>query len=248
MYLFNNKNIPLFFVGIFITPLTSVAQTTNEQDYENYRDSIPVVQLKMISRSKDEKNGPLGQTHIVEHISYTDKLNKELTDNKVPFQYLTYEYGDGKFDTYPFELVNEVLPTIEGINPDYDRRYDKAFQKMIFKLFSPIDLTKKEIYAMGSQREGVYIQDINTNKKYVFNKICFDSKCALGQVFYIFNPRNYDMTGMLYDGCSFIRDNITGSDMRTKKLLEKYIASQNALDYSYAPEACRKRSSIAKGE
>ncbi|MDN3454751.1 hypothetical protein, partial [Psychrobacter sp. APC 3350] len=91
-----------------------------------------------------------------------------------------------------------------------------------------------------------YIQDINTDKKYVFNEICFDSKCAIGQVFYIFDPKKYEMTGMLYDGCSFIKDNITGKNQRTKELLQKYIDVQDPLDYSYAPSACKKRLSIVK--
>lgn len=246
MYLFNNKNLYLFFICTFTTPFVSASQTTNEQDYQSYRDSIPVVQLKMIARSQDEENEPLEQAYISDSTSYTDKLNIKLALDNVPFRYLAYEYDNGKFTTYPFELVNEVLPTIEGSNSNYDSRYDKAFQKMISKLVSPIDLNRKEIYAMGSQQEGVYIQDINTNKKYVFNEICFDSKCALGQVFYIFNPQNYEMTGMLYDGCSFIKNNITGSDRRMKELLKKYIVSQNALDYSYAPSACKKRLSIVK--
>ena len=246
MYLFNNKNLCFFSIFLFTTPFISVAQITNEEDYQSYRDSIPVVQLKIIPNSKEEVNESFNQTNEPDSMSYTDKLNKELAINEVPFRYVDYEYGDGKFTTYPFELVNEKLPTIEGSNPNYDKRYDKAFQKMISKLVSPIDLTHKEIYAMGTQREGVYIQDINTNKKYVFNKICFDSKCALGQVFYIFNPKSYDMTGILYNGCSFIKDNITGSDMRTKLLLQKYIDVQDPLDYSYAPDACRKQLSIAK--
>lgn len=162
-----------------MTPFISVAQTTNEEDYQSYRDSIPRVQLKMIAPSQDEENETSEQAYTSDSISYTDKLNKELAINEVPFRYVDYEYGDGKFTTYPFELVNEKLPTVEGINSNYDSRYDKAFQKMISKLVSPIDLTKKEIYAMGTQQEGVYIQDINTDKKYVFNEICFDSKFAL---------------------------------------------------------------------
>lgn len=246
MYLFNNKNLYLFFIPLFTTPFISLAQTTNEEDYQSYIDSIPRVQLKMIAPSQDEENEPSEQAYTSDSISYTDKINKELAINEVPFRYVDYEYGDGKFTTYPFELVNKKLPMIKGLNPKYDKRYDKAFQLMISELVNPIDLTKKEIYAMGSQQEGVYIQDINTNKKYVFNEICFDSKCALGQIFYIFNPQNYEMTGMLYDGCSFIKDNITGSDMRTKLLLKKYIDGQNPLDYSYAPNACKKRSTIAR--
>ena len=237
MYLFKNKNLCLFSIFLFTTPFISVAQTTNEEDYQSYRDSIPVVQLKIISNSK-EINESFNQTNEPDSISYTDKLNKELAINEVPFRYVDYEYSDGKFTTYPFGLVNEKLPTIEGSNPNYDSRYDKAFQKMISKLVTPIDLSNKELYAMGSQQEGVYIQDINTNKKYVFNEICFDSKCAIGQVFYIFDPKNYEMTGMLYDGCSFIKDNITGKDQRTKELLKKYIDVQDPLDYSYAPGAC----------
>ena len=221
-----------------MTPFISVAQTTNEEDYQSYRDSIPRVQLKMIAPSQDEENETSEQAYTSDSISYTDKLNKELAINEVPFRYVDYEYGDGKFTTYPFELVNEKLPTVEGINSNYDSRYDKAFQKMISKLVSPIDLTKKEIYAMGTQQEGVYIQDINTDKKYVFNEICFDSKCAIGQVFYIFDPQNYEMTGMLYDGCSFVKDNITGDDQRTRELLKKYINIQDPLSYSYASGAC----------
>ena len=246
MQLFNNKNLCLFFICIFTTPFISVAQTTNEEDYQSYRDSIPVVQLKMIPNSKEEANESFNQTNELESDSYTDKLNKELVINEVPFRYIDYEYGDGKFTTYPFELVNEVLPTIEGSNPNYNKRYDKAFQKMISKLINPINLANKELYAMGSQREGVYIQDINTDIKYVFNKICFDNKCALGQVFYIFNPTNYEMTGMLYDGCSFVKDNITGNDQRTRELLQKYIDTQDPLSYSYASGACKKRLSIVK--
>ncbi|MBH0085474.1 hypothetical protein I6E84_04490 [Psychrobacter sp. SCQQ22] len=239
MDLFNNNKICFFSILLFTTPFISVAQTTNEEDYQSYIDSIPVVQLKMIPNSKKEEADESSiQTHELDSMNYTDKLNKELADNKVPFQYLTHEYGDGKFTTYPFELVNEKLPTVEGINSNYDSRYDKAFQKMISKLVSPIDLTKKEIYAMGTQREGMYIQDIDTNKKYVFNKICFDSKCAIGQVFYIFDPQNYEMTGMLYDGCSFVKDNITGDDQRTRELLKKYINTQDPLSYSYASGAC----------
>ena len=237
MYLFKNKNLCLFSILLFTTPFISVAQTTNEEDYQSYRDSIPVVQLKIISNSK-EINESFNQTNEPDSISYTDTLNKELAINEVPFRYVDYEYGDGKFTTYPFELVNEKLPTVEGINSNYDSRYDKAFQKMISKLVSPIDLTKKEIYAMGTQREGVYIRDIDTNKKYVFNKICFDSKCAISQVFYIFDPQNYEMTGMLYDGCSFVKDNITGDDQRTRELLKKYINTQDPLSYSYASGAC----------
>ena len=221
-----------------MTPFISVAQTTNEEDYQSYRDSIPRVQLKMIAPSQDEENETSEQAYTSDSISYTDKLNKELAINEVPFRYVDYEYSDGKFTTYPFELVNEKLPTIEGSNPNYDSRYDKAFQKMISKLVSPIDLSNKELYAMGSQQEGVYIQDINTNKKYVFNEICFDSKCAIGQVFYIFDPQNYEMTGMLYDGCSFVKDNITGDDQRTRELLKKYINTQDPLSYSYASGAC----------
>lgn len=246
MYLFNNKNLYLFFICTFTTPFVSASQTTNEQDYQSYRDSIPVVQLKMIARSQDEENEPLEQAYISDSTSYTDKLNIKLALDNVPFRYLAYEYGNGKFTTYPFELVNEVLPTIEGSNSNYDSRYDKAFQKMISKLINPINLANKELYAMGSQREGVYIQDINTDIKYVFNKICFDNKCALGQVFYIFNPTNYEMTGMLYDGCSFVKDNITGNDQRTRELLQKYIDTQDPLSYSYASGACKKRLSIVK--
>ena len=239
MYFFNNK-IPCFFtIFLFTTPFISVAGKTNEENYQSYRDSIPVVQLKIIPDSKAELDESFNQTNEPESISYTDKLNIKLAINEVPFRYVDYEYGDGKFTTYPFELVNEKLPTIEGINPNYDKRYDKAFQKMISELVHPIDLADKEIYAMGSQREGVYIQDINTNKKYVFNKICFDSKCAAGQAFYIFNPEDYNMTGMLYDGCSFIKDNITGNDQRTRELLQKYIDKQDPLSYSYAPNACK---------
>ena len=246
MYLFNNKNLYLFFIPLFTTPFVSVAQTTNEEDYQSYIDSIPRVQLKIIAPTQDEENEPSEQAYISDSLSYTDKLNIKLALDNVPFRYLTYEYGSGKFTTYPFELVNEVLPTIEGINPNYDKRYDKAFQKMISKLVSRIDLTNKELYAMGSQQEGVYIQDINTDKKYVFNEICFDSKCAIGQVFYIFDPKKYEMTGMLYDGCSFIKVNITGKNQRTKELLQKYIDVQDPLDYSYAPSACKKRLSIVK--
>ncbi|MBH0096163.1 hypothetical protein I6E61_07190 [Psychrobacter sp. NZS113] len=246
MYSFNNKNLCFFSIFLFTTPFISVAQTTNEEDYQSYRDSIPRVQLEMIAPSQDEENEPSEQAYTSDPISYTDKLNKELAINEVPFRYVDYEYGDGKFTIYPFELVNEKLPTVEGINSNYDSRYDKAFQKMISKLVSPIDLTNKELYAMGSQQEGVYIQDINTDKKYVFNEICFDSKCAIGQVFYIFDPKNYEMTGMLYDGCSFIKVNITGKDQRTKELLQKYIDVQDPLDYSYAPSACKKRLSIVK--
>ncbi|WP_201590362.1 hypothetical protein [Psychrobacter fozii] len=179
MDLFNNNKIYFFSICFFMTPFISVAQTTNEEDYQSYRDSIPRVQLKMIAPSQDEENETSEQAYTSDSISYTDKLNKELAINEVPFRYVDYEYGDGKFTTYPFELVNEKLPTVEGINSNYDSRYDKAFQKMISKLVSPIDLTKKEIYAMGTQQEGVYIQDINTDKKYVFNEICFDSKFAL---------------------------------------------------------------------
>lgn len=239
MYLFKDKNLCFFSILLFTTPFISVAQTTNEEDYQSYRDSIPRVQLKMIPNSKEEVNESFNQTDEPDSISYIDKLNEELTINGVPFRYIDYEHGDGKFTTYPFELVNEKLPTIEGINPDYDKRYDKAFQKMIFELVSPIDLAYKELYAMGTQREGLYIQDINTNKKYVFNKICFDSKCAIGQVFYIFDPENYEMTGMLYDGCLFVKNNMTGNDQRTKELLQKYVDAQNPLDYSYAPNACK---------
>lgn len=247
MYLFKDKNLCFFSIFLFTTPFVSIAQTTNEEDYQSYRDSIPVVQLKMISNSKKEDvNESFNQTNETDSMSYTDKLNKELAINEVPFRYIDYEYSDGKFNTYPFELVNEKLPTIEGSNPKYDNRYDEVFQKMISKLVSPIDLAHKEIYAMGTQREGVYIQDMNTNKKYVFYKICFDSKCALEQVFYIFDPKSYDMTGILYNGCSFVKDNITGSEMRTKLILKKYIDGQNPLDYSYAPNACRKRSAIEK--
>lgn len=246
MYLFKDKNLCFFSIFLFTTPFVSVAQTTNEEDYQSYIDSIPRVQLKMIAPSQDEENEPSEQAYTSDSISYTNKLNKELAINEVPFRYVDYEYGDGKFTTYPFELVNEKLPTVEGINSNYDSKYDKAFQKMISKLVSPIDLTNKELYAMGSQQEGVYIQDINTDKKYVFNEICFDSKCAIGQVFYIFDPKNYEMTGMLYDGCSFIKDNITGKDQRTKELLQKYIDVQDPLDYSYAPIACKKRLSIVK--
>ena len=246
MYLFNNKSLCLFFICIFMTPFISVAQSTNEEDYQSYIDSIPRVQLKMIAPSQDEENEPSEQAYTSDSLSYTDKLNIKMALDDVAFRYLTYEYGSGKFTTYPFELANEVLPTIEGSNPNYDNRYDKAFQKMISKLVSPIDLTNKELYAMGSQREGVYIQDIDTNKKYVFNKICFDSKCAIGQVFYIFDPESYEMTGMLYDGCSFVKNNITGSDRRMKELLKKYIVSQNALGYSYAPDVCKKQLSIAE--
>lgn len=246
MYLFNNKNLCIFSIFLFTTPFISIAQATDEEDYQSYIDSIPRVQLKIIAPSQDEENEPLEQAYISDSLSYTDKLNIKLALDNVPFRYLTYEYGSGKFTTYPFELVNEVLPTIEGSNPNYDKRYDKAFQKMISKLVSPIDLTNKELYAMGSQREGMYIQDINTNKKYVFNKICFDSKCAIGQVFYIFNPQDYAMTGMLYDGCSFVKDNITGNDKRTRELLQKYIDTQDPLSYSYASGACKKQLSIVK--
>lgn len=246
MYLFNNKNLCIFSIFLFTTPFISIAQATDEEDYQSYMDSIPRVQLKIIAPSQDEENESSEQAYISDSLSYTDKLNIKLALDNVPFRYLTYEYGSGKFTTYPFELVNEVLPTIEGSNPNYDKRYDKAFLKMISKLVRPIDLAHKEIYAMGTQREGMYIQDINTNKKYVFYKICFDSKCALEQVFYIFDPKSYDMTGILYNGCSFIKDNITGSEMRTKLLLKKYIDGQNPLDYSYAPNACRKRSAIEK--
>ena len=246
MYLFNNKNLCTFSIFLFTTPFISIAQATDEEDYQSYMDSIPRVQLKIIAPSQDEENESSEQAYISDSLSYTDKLNIKLALDNVPFRYLTYEYGSGKFTTYPFELVNEVLPTIEGSNPNYDKRYDKAFLKMISKLVRPIDLAHKEIYAMGTQREGMYIQDINTNKKYVFYKICFDSKCALEQVFYIFDPKSYDMTGILYNGCSFIKDNITGSEMRTKLLLKKYIDGQNPLDYSYAPNACRKRSAIEK--
>ena len=238
MYLFNNKNLCTFSIFLFTTPFISIAQATDEEDYQSYMDSIPRVQLKIIAPSQDEENEPSEQAYISDSLSYTDKLNIKLALDNVPFRYLTYEYGSGKLTTYPFELVNEKLPTIEGSNPNYDSRYDKAFQKMISKLVSPIDLTKKEIYAMGTQREGVYIQDIDTNKKYVFNKICFDSKCAIGQVFYIFDPQNYEMTGMLYDGCSFVKDNITGDDQRTRELLKKYINTQDPLSYSYASGAC----------
>ncbi|WP_352310045.1 hypothetical protein [Psychrobacter sp. W2-37-MNA-CIBAN-0211] len=246
MYLFKDKNLCFFSMFLFTTPFISVAQTTNEEDYQSYIDSIPRVQLKMIGRSQDEENEPLEQAYTSDSLSYTDKLNIKLALDNVSFRYLTYEYGSGKFTTYPFELVNEVLPTIEGSNPNYDSRYDKAFQKMISKLISPIDLADKELYALGSQREGVYIQDINTDEKYVFNKICFDNKCAIGQVFYIFDPKDYDMTGMLYDGCSFIIDNVTGNNQRTRELLKKYISTQNPLHYSYAPGACKKRLSIVK--
>lgn len=227
-------------------PFISIAQATDEEDYQSYMDSIPRVQLKIIAPSQDEENEPSEQAYISDSLSYTDKLNVKLALDNIPFRYLTYEYGSGKFTIYPFELVNEVLPTIEGSNPNYDKRYDKAFQEMIFKLASPIDLAYKRLYAMGSQREGVYIQDTNTDKKYVFNKICFDSKCAIGQVFYIFDPKNYEMTGMLYDGCSFIKDNITGNDQRTRELLQKYIAVQDPLSYSYASDACKKRLSKVK--
>lgn len=246
MYLFRNKNLWLFPVFFFTASFISVVHATDEEGCQSYIDSIPVVQLEMISNPKEEVNEFFNQTNEPDSMSYIDKLNEELEINKVPFRYINDEYGDGKFTTYPFELVNEKLPMIEGSNPNYDSRYDKAFQKMIFELVSPIDLTYKELYAMGSQREGVYIQDINTNKKYVFNKICFDSKCAIGQVFYIFDPQNYEMTGMLYDGCSFIKDDITGNDRRTKELLKKYIDVQDPLDYSYAPNVCKKQLSIAK--
>ena len=238
MYLFNNKNLCTFSIFLFTTPFISIAQATDEEDYQSYMDSIPRVQLKIIAPSQDEENEPSEQAYISDSLSYTDKLNIKLALDNVPFRYLTYEYGSGKLTTYPFELVNEKLPTIEGSNPNYDSRYDKAFQKMISKLVSPIDLSNKELYAMGSQQEGVYIQDINTNKKYVFNEICFDSKCAIGQVFYIFDPQNYEMTGMLYDGCSFVKDNITGDDQRTRELLKKYINTQDPLSYSYASGAC----------
>jgi len=227
-------------------PFISLAQTTNEQGCKSYRDSIPVVQLNMIPNSKAEVNESLNQTNEPESISYTDKLNKELAINEIPFRYIDHEYANGKFTTYPFHLVNEKLPMIKGLNPKYDKRYDKAFQLMISKLVNPIDLTKKEVYAIGSQQQGVYIRDTDTNKIYVFNKVCFDNKCALGQVFYILDPKSYDMTGILYNGCSFIKDNITGSDRRTKLLLQKYIDIQNPLDYSYAPNACKKRSTIAR--
>lgn len=238
MYLFNNKNLCTFSIFLFTTPFISIAQATDEEDYQSYMDSIPRVQLKIIAPSQDEENEPSEQAYISDSLSYTDKLNIKLALDNVPFRYLTYEYGSGKLTTYPFELVNEKLPTIEGSNPNYDSRYDKAFQKMISKLVSPIDLSNKELYAMGSQQEGVYIQDINTDKKYVFNEICFDSKCAIGQVFYLFDPKNYEMTGMLYDGCSFVKDNITGKDQRTKELLQKYINTQDPLSYSYASGAC----------
>lgn len=238
MYLFNNKNLCTFSIFLFTTPFISIAQATDEEDYQSYMDSIPRVQLKIIAPSQDEENEPSEQAYISDSLSYTDKLNIKLALDNVPFRYLTYEYGSGKLTTYPFELVNEKLPTIEGSNPNYDSRYDKAFQKMISKLVSPIDLSNKELYSMGSQQEGVYIQDINTDKKYVFNEICFDSKCAIGQVFYLFDPKNYEMTGMLYDGCSFVKDNITGKDQRTKELLQKYINTQDPLSYSYASGAC----------
>lgn len=244
MYLLSNKNLCFFSIFLFTIPFISVAQTTNEEDYQNYLDSIPRVQLKMIPNPKEEVNESFNQTNEPDSVSYIDKLNKELAIDKVPFRYVDYEYSDGKFTTYPFELVNEKLPTIEGSNPNYDKRYDKAFQKMISKLVNPIDLAKKELYALGSQNAGVYIQDISTNKKYVFNEICFDNKCAIGQVFYIFNPTNYNMTGMLYDGCSFIKDNITGNEQRTKELLRKYIDKQDPLNHSYAPNACKKQLSI----
>lgn len=57
-------------------------------------------------------------------------------------------------------------------------------------------------------------------------------------MFYIFDPQNYEMTGMLYDGCSFVKDNITGDDQRTRELLKKYINIQDPLSYSYASGAC----------
>ncbi|MEN2751345.1 hypothetical protein AAIR29_06820 [Psychrobacter sp. FBL11] len=246
MYFFNNKNLCFFSIFLFITPFIGVAHATDEEDYQSYIDSIPRVQLKMIPNSKEEVNEFSNQTDEPDSMSYIDKLNEELAINGVPFRYIDYEYEDGEFTTYPFELVNEKLPTIEGSNPNYNSRYDKAFQKMIYKLVSPINLADKELYAMGSQREGIYIQDINTDKKYVFNKICFDNKCAIGQVFYIFDPESYEMTGMLYDGCSFITNDITGNDQRTKELLQKYIDVQNPLDYSYAPDVCKKQLSIAK--
>lgn len=239
MYLFNNKNLCFFSILLLTIPFISVAQTTNEDDYQSYRDSIPVVQLKMIPNSKEEVNESFNQTNELGSMNYIDKLNEKLAINAVPFRYLHYEYPNDKFTTYPFELVNEKLPMIKGLNPNYDKRYDKAFQLMISELVNPIDLSKKEIYAIGSQQEGIYIQDIKTNKKYVLNKICFDSKCSLAQVFFIFNPQNYEMAGMLYDGCSFIKNKIAGNDMRMKELIKKYIISQNALDYSYAPDICK---------
>lgn len=246
MYLFRNKNLWLFPVFFFTASFISVVHATDEEGYQSYIDSIPRVQLKMIPNSKEEVNESFNQTDEPDSMSYIDKLNEELAINKVPFRYINDEYGDGKFTTYPFELVNEKLPTIEGSNPNYNSRYDKAFQKMIYKLVSPISLADKKLYAMGSQREGIYIQDINTDKKYVFNKICFDNKCAIGQVFYIFDPKSYEMTGMLYDVCSFIKNDITGNDQRTKELLQKYIDVQNPLDYSYAPDVCKKQLSIAE--
>ena len=157
MYLFNNKNLCTFSIFLFTTPFISIAQATDEEDYQSYMDSIPRVQLKIIAPSQDEENEPSEQAYISDSLSYTDKLNIKLALDNVPFRYLTYEYGSGKLTTYPFELVNEKLPTIEGSNPNYDSRYDKAFQKMISKLVSPIDLSNKELYAMGSQQEGVYI-------------------------------------------------------------------------------------------
>ena len=56
MYLFNNKNLCFFSIFLFTTPFISVAQITNEEDYQSYRDSIPVVQLKIIPNSKEEVN------------------------------------------------------------------------------------------------------------------------------------------------------------------------------------------------
>lgn len=226
------RNLFAMLVSAYLLLITNFSLASNKDP----KDEIEVIQLKIIGYSDEEDDLPPEQ----ESLSYFEELNLTLEANKVPFRYITYDYGDGKYTTYPFNLINEKLPTMTGPNPNYDQRYDKAFQKMISKLVHPIDLADKEIYAMGTQREGVYIQDVNTNKKYVFNKICFDSKCAAGQVFYIFNPEDYDMTGMLYDGCSFLKNTITGNDMRTKILLKKYIDSQDPLSFSYAPDACKK--------
>ena len=228
-------------IGVCPLLFTNFSQANNNDS----KDDIEVIQLKIIGYSNEQDEVDALEP---EKPSYFEELNLTLEADKVPFRYLTYDSGDGKFTTYPFNLINETLPTMTGPNPNYDQRYDKAFQKMIAKLTNDVDLANKSLYAMGSQAEGLYIQDINTHKKYVLYKICFDNKCAAGQVFYIFNPENYDMAGILYDGCSFLKGTITGNDMRTRILLRKYIDAQDPLSFSYAPNACKKQLLIEKGK